>query len=49
MQPSQRCLVMEFVPESLSALIRQGPLDMSLLVLIAKVASCPFTSRSRQL
>jgi len=49
MQPSQRCLVMEFVPESLSALIRQGPLDMSLLVLIAKVASCPFKSPAHQI
>lgn len=36
LHPSARCLVMEYVPESLAGLLRHGPIDHSLLVMIAK-------------
>eukprot|EP01087_Luapelamoeba_hula_P015755 TRINITY_DN4746_c0_g1_i3.p1 TRINITY_DN4746_c0_g1~~TRINITY_DN4746_c0_g1_i3.p1 ORF type:complete len:394 (+),score=55.56 TRINITY_DN4746_c0_g1_i3:2058-3239(+) len=36
MHPSRRCLVMEFLPQSLAQLLRKGPLDASLFVSIAK-------------
>jgi len=36
MHPTLRCLVMEFVPESLRSMVKQGPMDASLVFTIAK-------------